>query len=255
MLQYISMQIKDTESSPGATVRVAPYVSFKTFQSGVQALRSHGLPEKIDRSVWLTKSGADQTALLSAFRFLGLIDEKDRVQPPLEKLVDVPEGAAAEKEILGTAIRQSYAELFQRNLETITPAQLAESIGKYGPTGSTRDRAVRFFLKVAGHCGVKISGRLTARKTRGSASAKTNGNGSRKTSRKATPPPGPEQRQDGAAAMKVIELPQAGGSLTLSGAFNPFELVGAERDLVYSIIDLMQEFEAKIGKATTEETR
>ena len=79
----------------------------------------------------------------------------------------VPEGAAAEKEVLGTAIRQSYAELFQRNLETITPAQLAEAIGKYGPTGSTRDRAVRFFLKVAGYCGVKISGRLTERKPRG----------------------------------------------------------------------------------------
>ena len=254
MLKCIDMQTKDTESPSGTTVRVAPYVSFKTFQSGVQALRSHGLPEKIDRSVWLTKSGADQTALLSAFRFLGLIDAKDRVQPPLEKLVDVPEGAAAEKEVLGTAIRQSYAELFQRNLETITPAQLAEAIGKYGPTGSTRDRAVRFFLKVAGHCGVKISGRLTARKPRGSASGKTNGNGPRKTSRTA-PPPSPEQGQDGAAAMKVIELPQAGGSLKLSGAFNPFELVGAERDLVYSIIDLMQEFEAKIEKATTEETR
>ena len=192
--------------------------------------------------MWLTKSGADQTALLSAFRFLGLIDEKDRVQPPLQKLVDVPEGAAVEKEVLGAAIRQSYAELFQRNLETITPAQLAEAIGKYGPTGSTRDRAVRFFLKVAGHCGVKISGRLTARKPRGSASGKTNGNGPRKTSRKATPqPPSPEQGQDGAVAMKVIELPQAGGSLKLSGAFNPFELVGAERDLVYSIIDLMQD--------------
>ena len=250
------MQTKDKEGPAPSetTVRVAPYVSFKTFQSGVQALRSHGLPEKIDRSVWLTKSGADQTALLSAFRFLGLVDAKDRVQPPLQKLVDVPEGAAAEKEVLGTAIRQSYAELFQRNLETITPAQLAEAIGKYGPTGSTRDRAVRFFLKVAGHCGVKISGRLTARKPRGSASGKTNGNGPRKTGRTA-PPPSPEQGQDGAAAMKVIELPQAGGSLKLSGAFNPFELVGAERDLVYSIIDLMQEFEAKIGKATTEETR
>ena len=53
--------------------------------------------------------------------------------------------------------------------------------------------------------------------------------------------------------MKVIELPQAGGNLTLSGTFNPFELVGSERDLVYSIIDRMQEFEAATEKATTKE--
>ena len=248
------MQTKDTGKSPESAARVAPYVSFKTFQSGVQALRSHGLPEQIDRSVWLSKSGADQTALLSAFRFLGLIDAKDRAQPPLEKLVEAPEGAPAEKEVLGTAIRQSYADLFQQNLETITPVQLAEAIGKYGPTGSTRDRAVRFFLKAAAHCGVKISGRLTARKPRASASGKTNGNGPRQTSRKAMPPPSPLQGREGAAAMKVIELPQAGGSLTLSGAFNPFELVGAERELVFSIIDLMQAFEATTGEATTKET-
>ena len=235
--------MKKQSESP---IRVAPYVSFRTFQSGVQALRSHGLPEKIDRSVWLAKSGADQTALLSAFRFLGLLDAKDRAQPPLEKLVDAPEGTPAEKEVLGAAIRQSYADLFQQNLETITPVQLAEAIGKYGPTGSTRDRAVRFFVKVAGYCGVKMSGRLTARKPRGSASGKTNGtNGQRRTGRKATPAPSsPPKGQQGAAAMKEIELPQAGGSLTLSGTFNPFELVGAERELVYSIIDRMQEFEA-----------
>ena len=234
------------DESSESVVRVAPYVSFWTFQSGVQALRSHGLPEKIDRSVWLSKSGADQTALLSAFRFLDLIDAKDRAQPALEKLVEAPEGTPAEKEVLGAAIRRSFADLFELNLETLTPVQLAEAIGEYGPTGSTRERAVRFFVKVAGYCGVKMSGRLTARKPRGSASGKTNGtNGQRKTGRKTPPvPPSPLQGQEGAAAMKVIELPQAGGSLTLSGTFNPFELVGAERELVYSIIDRMQEFEA-----------
>ena len=45
--------------------------------------------------------------------------------------------------------------------------------------------------------------------------------------------------------MKEIELPNAGGKLTLSGTFNPFELTGNERELVFKITDSMSEFESK----------
>ena len=43
--------------------------------------------------------------------------------------------------------------------------------------------------------------------------------------------------------MKTVELANAGGQLTLSGTFNPFELTGKERQLVYDIIDKMKELE------------
>ncbi len=46
-------------------------------------------------------------------------------------------------------------------------------------------------------------------------------------------------------AMKTIELPNAGGSLTLSGTFNTFELAGDERALVFGVIDQMKAFEEK----------
>lgn len=42
----------------------------------------------------------------------------------------------------------------------------------------------------------------------------------------------------------TIQLPVAKGSLTLSGSFNAFELVGDERALVFALLDLMQDFEA-----------
>lgn len=225
---------------------IAPYVSFKTFQSGVQALRNHGLPDQIDRSVWASKSGADQTALLGAFQFLKLIDSKGNTQSQLRQLVGEQETTVAEKNILDSILRQSYEGLFKLDLETLTPAQFADAIGKYGPQGSTRDRAIRFFVKAAGYCGIKMSGRLTERKTRVAPSPKPNAS---KPKGRGGQQKNTEIGQQGAAAMKVIELPQAGGNLTLSGTFNPFELVGAERDLVYSIIDRMKEFEEN----TTEE--
>ena len=224
---------------------VAPYVSFKTFQSGVQALRHHGLPGKIDRSVWASKSGADQAALLSAFRFLGLIGPDGITQPPLEMLAKAGEATAEEKNILRGVLNHAYADLFKENLETLTPAQFSEAIGKYGSQGSTRDRAMRFFVKAAAFCDIKMSGRLTARKTR-SVNARGNGaNAQRKGRKPEDDTPNPPQDTQGASAMKVIKLPGAQGVLVLSGTFNLFELAGSERELVFNIIDSMKDFESK----------
>jgi hypothetical protein len=48
--------------------------------------------------------------------------------------------------------------------------------------------------------------------------------------------------------MKTITLPKAGGSLTISGDFNWFQLVGEERELVLGIIDKMAAFEGRETK-------
>ena len=55
-------------------------------------------------------------------------------------------------------------------------------------------------------------------------------------------PPSTTENRPAAAAMRTITFP-SGGSLTVSGNFNPFELEGPERELVYKIIDLMIVFE------------
>lgn len=43
----------------------------------------------------------------------------------------------------------------------------------------------------------------------------------------------------------TVRLPGANGTLTLSGTFNAFDLVGDERTFVFALLDLMQDFEAK----------
>ena len=224
-----------------AQALLPPYVSFATFQSGIQSLRDHGLPPKVDRSAWSSKSGVDQTLTLNALKFLGFVDATGKTQQALRELVDVKPNTDEAKHFLGTILRQRYDKIFELDLKTATPNQVFDAIGAYGPTGSTRDRAVRFFIKAVEYCGITVSGRLTKGiRARGAAtSSQSNGNTVK-----------PRRRHQG-TSMKTIGLTAAGGSLTLSGTFNPFELSGDERTLVYDIIDKMSAFE----ETTTEEDK
>src|SRR5437879_4959729 len=105
--------------------------------------------------------GGEQKRLISGFRFLKLIDSNDVTQDALKSLVNAAENTTQEKRILDTLLRANYARVFELDLKTATMGQVAEKIGLYGPTGATRDRAVRFFLKAAQHCGIPLSPRLT----------------------------------------------------------------------------------------------
>ena len=80
----------------------------------------------IDRSIWSAKSGADQTALLGAFKFLGLTDQAGETQQFLKDLVGTAENTDAEKHLLGSLMRQRYDKLFELDLEAATPNQVAE---------------------------------------------------------------------------------------------------------------------------------
>jgi len=247
---------------------VPVYLPFATFRSAVQSLRAHGLPDKIDKTAWQSRSGSDQTQILSAFRFLGLINSFDDTQDSLRKLVDAHENTDEERQILADLLREKYARVFELNLKTATPGALSDAIGSYGANGVTRKRAVRFFIKAASHAGIPMSTRFTEnlRENRASeteGTAPNNGESGEPGSSQPQPPPAPRQqrrRRRQAApppptppvqhnaptnAMKEIRLPKVDGSLAITGTFNPFGLVGDERDLVYKIIDMMNDFEQK----------
>ena len=248
-----------TQTVPNGDL-IPVYLSFTTFRSAVQSLRTHGLPDKLDRTAWQSRSGGEQNQIINAFKFLGLIDGSDNTQPSLKKLVDAQENTEQEKGVLTTLLREKYLKVFELNLKTATPGQVAEAIGSYGPTGATRDRAVRFFLKAAYHCGIPLSSRLTAgmRSKDSSDSSDSDDTGPipqpapRRRRRRASVNETPEQQQNeiSGKAVKTVELREAGGSLTLSGTFNAFDLAGEERKLVYDIIDLMKAYEQKTEKAS-----
>jgi len=230
------------------------YVSFATFRTAIQSLRSHGLPEVIDRSAFASRSGADQGRIIGALRFLGLVDENNRTTSQLSHLVEVAEGSDAEKDLLADILRRSYTRVFREmDLTTATPMQLAEAIGSYGAAGVTRTRAVRFFLKAAEYAGVEISPRLkkgavppTPKPNRKTSARRTSSLG-----RQVKAEPTKTEIEPSPDYSITVKLPQVNGELTLTGKFNPLRLRGRERELVNKLADLMAEFEEECKKEGT----
>jgi hypothetical protein len=230
----------------GRNGSVPVYLSFKTFQSAVESLRTHGLPDSLDRTAFGSRSGGEQTQILSAFRFLGLLDENNRTQESLRALVKAEDNTAEEKGVLAALLKERYANAFALNLEAATPAQLDKAIKDYGAGGATIDRSVRFFLKACEHCGIKLSSRLTARKPRSISTTSAGGDeqGEQPTIDRASRKRRKGETQHSASThIKTVSLPNAGGTLTISGTFNYFELEGDERELVHAVIDTLKKFE------------
>jgi hypothetical protein len=231
----------ESDTQNGSQKAVPVYLSFKTLQSAIQSLRTHGLPDVFDRTAFDSRSGGEQTQILSAFKFLGFIDDASFTQPVLRQIVDVVEGSAEEKDLLAAVLKDRYANAIKLNLESATPAQLEKAIADYGAGGSTKERSVRFFIKAAEYVGMKLSPRLTARKPRSPNSTnddeRLSAKGKKTTGEIPPAPTGP--------AMMTVELPEAGGTLTISGTFNPFGLLGEERALVNGISDLVNAFKKK----------
>ncbi len=230
--------------------RTIPYVPYSTFSTALDHLASHGLPTKIDRSMFPSFSGTVQGQLIGAFGFLGLIDNEGIPQPALDSL------AIAEREERNTAFRKiltaRYEKLFEIDLKKITPAQFDDILGEYGVTGATKTRAKSFFVKAAQEAGIEMSA-LLLRKIRSASPKKKNGARTRTKSNKTTPS---AAKPAASGYSKSIHLPEAGGTLTLCGAFDPFALSDEERKLVFQLTDLMTAFDRKtanVDRATFSE--
>jgi hypothetical protein len=156
----------DIENSAVAT---PVYVPWATFISALDNLRTHGIPAsgRIDKSLWDTQSGAIQGQLLIAFRFLGLIDDKNKVLPTLPTLVEA-EGPAR-KPLLKAIVEEKYKSVISLGLASISQGQLDDAFKLMNVSGSTRERAVRFFIKACQELGIPISSRV-AQKTRAAGS-------------------------------------------------------------------------------------
>ena len=150
-------------TAKAGTTSTPAYVPYATFISALDALKRDGVPGtgKIDKTLWDTQSGAIQGQLLIALRFLGLIDEHNRVLPPLPLLVNAT--ADERKPILRKLVESAYAKLVALDLNTISQGQLDSALREFNIGGSTLVRAARFFVKACQETGIPISSRVSGK--------------------------------------------------------------------------------------------
>lgn len=222
-----------------------PYMPYKTFVTFLDHLRALGMPSHIDKSVMSNLSGGMQSWLKAALRYMKLITPDDA---PTDRLVKLANAQGEERKTLMLDLfTQSYGFVIAKvDLKNTTPVKLRAVFAEAGAQGETLEKIVTFMVAMAKDAGVQMSQLLTKRAP---------------SVRRARPkPPNKPGRTDDVededdeddsdaadSAMKTISLPKSGGTLTLSGNLNLFELVGTERDLVFELIDAMRKFEESQG--------
>lgn len=224
-----------------------PYVPYKTFIGFIDSLRV-GIPSHIDRSVMGSTSGSMQSWLLASLRAMNLIDSHGVPSHQLRTLVSADD--EKRKHVLAGLFHVTYGFLSRAgiDLKTTTPSKVQAAFAELGAKGETVEKCIAFMKAMAKDAGVELSPYVIKRMSPRARSAV------RAAIRRAVDDDGEVAAGDDngddsheSKAMKTVALPNAGGSLTLSGNFNPFELAGDERELVYDLIDRMKTYESKLA--------
>lgn len=144
------------------TRKTPPYTSFVSFESMLEWLRNmDAMPAQIDRSLWGSKfSGATGSALVSASRFLGLL-ENEQPTHLLEELVH------ADKEIrpatLEKVLRAAYGNEIVDQASTMTPKMFDDQLRAIGTTDATHRKAASFLTNALKAAGVSVQPTIAKR--------------------------------------------------------------------------------------------
>lgn len=146
--------------------QLPPYVSYRTFWNFLDGLQQ-SIPARIDRSYWGERlSGSTGTQLVSALRFLDLIDENGFPTSRLRQIVS--NKGAQRAEIIKQTVHSAYSFLFQDtvNLESATYAQIEEAFhDNFQIANDVTRKCIKFFIGIASDGGIKVSTFVT-QKTR-----------------------------------------------------------------------------------------
>jgi len=155
-----------------------PYISPITFRNLVTELQ-RSMPDRIDRSYLNTMhSGSTSTQVLSAIRYLNLVDGYDKPTHILRLLTASASPEEKTKRLKDIALA-SYAFLLNSptvDIHTATYAQLEEVFTDFcGVEGDVRRKCIKFFTSLADDAGISLSPHVTKkiRMARGSAVSKT----------------------------------------------------------------------------------
>ena len=144
--------------------RLPPYISYRTFQNFLDRLQQ-GIPARIDRSYWSDRlSGSTGTQLMSALRFLGLIDANGAPTSRLRLLAQAK--GIQRAEVLRQITSEAFGFVLQVSFDSqsATYAQLEESFHTtFELTDGVRRKCVKFFVALASDAGIPLSPFITKR--------------------------------------------------------------------------------------------
>lgn len=207
----------------------APYISWKTFTSFLANIRGK-VPAQVDPSVLRTMSGTARSQLISALRFLDLIENDGTTKERLRKLADSFESEQWKSE-LQSLIRYSYERVItDLDLVRATPAMLRERFRNNGGVdGGTIDSAVRFYLSALKEAEIPFSPHLNLKQ-------------------RAPRTIGPRPRISGGRAAREKESDESQGFEPPEGTFEiPFAVLGIDGS-IFLPEDVSQERWEAIGE-------
>lgn len=191
-----------------------PYVAYKTLKNFLEKFKQ-AIPARIDRGLMGSMSGAAQSQVTTAMRYLGMISENGLPTKALHEYASGDEHKR--KEALFGMLMSSYPFVFGNpeifSMKTATALQLREAFeANTTATGETLGRCIAFLKEAALDAGVQVSPYILQKKAR-TPGARKRANAQRK-----------EEKSVDTVAANVAHVPSpqpipAQASLLLSGLF------------------------------------
>ena len=141
-----------------------PYIPFPTLMNQVERMEDHPIPPQIDRSFLIGMSGGYQSQVIGTLKAIGFISDDLSVQPVFREFVNGdPE---TRKRILRDVVNDLYTPAINVSRANGTMKQLEDTFDRYGVSGSTKRKAVAFFLKAAEYAEMPLSPHFKLPRTR-----------------------------------------------------------------------------------------
>jgi hypothetical protein len=164
---------------------VPPYVPYKTLKTFLERFKQ-GTPGRIDKGLMGSMSGAIQSRLTTALRYLGLISENGIPSEAMKRLVKA-EGDERKKAWRETLVA-SYPFVFHDGFDfgTATLSLLKEKFEQdTGATGETINMCIAFLKEAATDAGIPVSPYLKEPRTKGASKPRRTANGTEESARDA----------------------------------------------------------------------
>lgn len=229
---------------------IPPYLPYKTLMSSLENL-AQGIPPKLDRSIWKNQPGTVQSQILSAYKFLGLMNDSTE---PTDLLRFLVEHRASPTPTMKKILEDKYKALLDKHaLNTMTTTMLSNEFeATFEVEGETKKKAIRFLLQAAKANGFVLS-KFLLDQTRASSPRKKRASG-RDSEQNGDATAEDEFEENSTGTRKTIAL-RSGGQLSIAVSVDLFELTKPDRDFVFSLIDSLKEYASKPTTRIVVETK